>query len=129
MMKKNLFIFLLLACFLPVCAQKKSIGIAYSYLTDTRHSGIGINTGFNIKRHLKLLPDFTYYSKKDMTQFFNGNVNLGYSVNFPGGFYIMPYAGIGILHIYTKGNIYHPGGDKMPTRVLVGRMTIFRPGG
>lgn len=114
-MRRILFVFMLFTLALFANAQKKSVAVNYSYLTDTHNSGIGINTKFNVWNKLKVAPDFTYYFKRNMTQFFNGNINLGYSIDLPDGrLSIIPYAGIGLHHIYIKGQVYSPGGGTMP---------------
>lgn len=113
-MKTYLLLILLFVFTLFCYGQKKSISLNYSYLTDTHSSGVGMNAKFNIWNKLYLSPDFTYYFKRDMTQFFNGNINIGYSIALPVSILrITPYTGLGIHHIYTKGYIYDPGGGSM----------------
>lgn len=116
MMRKRFFVSLLFILALSANAQKKSIALNYSYLTDIHNSGIGVNAKFNVWDKLKVAPDFTYYFKRNMTQFFNGNINLGYSIGcLPDEtLSIIPYVGIGIHHIYINGNVYEPGGGTMP---------------
>ena len=101
-MRKSLFVFLLFALALFANAQEKSVTLNYSHITDIDNSGIGINAKFNLRGKLKVAPDFTYYFKRNTTQLFNANLNLGYSIDLPNKMLsIMPYAGVGLYYVYN----------------------------